>query len=643
MNPTRNIPHRLDTAEPAPENLGAIRWLLEWFVFAGAWLVAAGWVLSAVRRLGAPGYVAAFIGFAAAGFLAVRAGLLLPAPTFVRRQFRWPRRWIVRLFACLLLATLVGAATHRISHFDTLSYRVPRILQYLAEGRWHWIHTTEFRMNAVSPGIEWLWTPVFAFGATERWVNGLGSLYYLFLPGLLFGVWRQSGVAARTAWWWCWVLPAGYCYAMQAGGPAVDLPGSIYTLAALDFALRAWRRRSWRHLCLSLLAVSLMGTLRLMCLPLGLVWILPALAAWVRRRPPMLMAAGTGALALACSFLPGGYFNIQLAGSFRGIPNDAYPAIKHPLIAIIPNFVWFLFQNIVPPVFPWFERWNRWAHSVTVAMGERFEGLPFWGTVERGASEQNAGLGCTVFLFFVVSAVWARRHNSAVKTSRPALLLWTWVTPWIALAVFAAEMGLAQSGRYLASYYPLLLTPFLARPGFQSLVRRPSWQRWAGAMVAVTLGLVVFSRQRPVWPLYPLIQTAARLAPGNHAIQKVKEAFARTDRTSFIEFFARNVPATEAGIGYYSAAGTSELDLAGTSYHRRVWLIDGKESADWLRERHIRFVVFEEWNPSHPDQPTRSADWLKRIGDGQEIARQTFPYSNSGQADIVVLQIRFKP
>ena len=643
MNPTRNIPHRLDAPEPTPENLGAIRWLLEWFVFAGAWLVAAGWMLSAFRRLDAPGYGAAFLGFVAAGFLAVRAGLLLPLPAFARRQFRWPRRWIARLFAGLLLATLVGAATHRISHYDTLSYRVPRILQYLAEGRWHWIRTTEFRMNAVSPGIEWLWTPVFALGATERWVNVLGSVYYLFLPGLLFGVWRQSGVAARTAWWWCWILPAGYCYAMQAGGPAVDLPGSIYTLAAMDFALRAWRRRSWRHLCLSLLAVSLMGTLRLMCLPLGLVWILPALAAWIRRRPPVLVAAGTGALALACSFLPGGYFNVKLAGSFRGIPTDAYPAIKHPLIAIIPNFVWFLFQNIVPPVFPWYERWNRWAHSVTAAMGERFEGLPFWGTVERGASEQNAGLGCTVFLFFVVSAVLALRYKSEVKTCRPALFLWIWTTPWIALAVFAAEMGLAQSGRYLASYYPLLLTPFLAGPGFQSLVRRHAWQRWAGAMVAVTLGLVVFSRQRPVWPLYPLIQAAARLAPGNHTIRKVEEAFARTDRTGLIEFLARNLPATETTAGYYAAAGTGELDLAGDTYRRRVRLIDGTESADWLRERNLRFVLFEEWNPRDADHPTSGLDWLKRVGGGREIARLTLPYATGSKADVLLLQLDPKP
>ncbi len=387
MNPSLSLADRPAVAEPASENLGAIRWLLEWFVFAGAWLVAAGWILSAVRHLGAPGYVAVFVGFVAAGFVAVRVGLLLPAPTFVRRQFRWPRRWLARLFVCLLLTTVVGAATHLISHYDTLSYRVPRILQYLSEGRWHWIHTADFRMNTVSPGIEWLWTPLFAFGVTERLVNVLGSVYFLFLPGLLFGVWVQSGVASRTAWWWCWLLPAGYCYAMQAGGPAVDLPGSVYTLAALDFALRAWRRRSWRHLCLSILAVSLMGTMRLMCLPLGLVWILPALAAWVRRRPPMPVAVGTGVLALACSFLPGGYFNVTLAGSFRGIPTDAYPAIKHPLIAIVPNFAWFLFQNIVPPVFPWFERWNRWANSVTAAMGERFEGLPLWGTVERAVSE----------------------------------------------------------------------------------------------------------------------------------------------------------------------------------------------------------------------------------------------------------------
>ncbi len=632
-------------AGPAREPVGTIRWLLEWFVVLSAWLVASGWILSAVGRLNRWGYILVFVAFGAAAFAAIRSGLLRSAPDPWRPRFRWPRQGVVRLFVCLLLATLVGAVSQRISHFDTLSYRLPRVLQYLGENRWHWIRTSEFRMNAVAPGIEWIWTPIFAFKAPEHLVNALGSLYYLFLPGLVFGVWVQSGVSPRTAWWWCWILPAGYCYAMQAGGPAVDLPGTIYTLAAVDFALRAWRRRSWRHLCLSILAVSLMGTLRLMCLPLALVWVVPAMGSLFRhRRPPGWVLAGTTALALVCSFIPGGYFNVRFAGSFRGIPTEAYPAIQHPLLVIIPNLVWYVFQNLVPPFFPWHQEWNHWANRVTAAMGDRFAGLPFWGTVERGASEQNAGLGFTVFVFVLVSIGLAWRYRSPTARARSPMNLWLWGTAWFALVVFASQIGLAQSGRYLASYYPLLLAPFLACSGFEALVRRRSWQRWATLVVALSLGLIVVSRQRPVWPVFPLVKALAHRMPGNRLVHKVEESFDRAAlRPVMRDFIAHNLPATEITVGYYALSGTAELDLSGEDYARRVWRMDGSENADWFRSRNIRHVLFEEWNPITPDHPTSSRQWLDKMGGGRELDRLSLPYGSGEHADIVLLDLGPKP
>ena len=621
-----------------------MRWLLEWFIVLSAWLAAGGWVLSAARQVNTIGYIVWLLAFTGVGCAAVRSGLLSACPIVWRQHFRWPGRWPARLFACVLLATLAGALSQRIAHFDALSYRIPRILQYLAENRWHWIRTTEFRMNAVAPGIEWLWAPIFAVGAPERLVNVLGSLYYLFLPGLLFGTWVQSGVSARTAWWWCWILPAGYCYAMQSGGPAVDLPGTIYTLAAIDFALRAWHRRSWRHLCLSILAASLMGTLRLMCLPLGLVWVAPALLSFVRRSPPLAASLGTAALALACSMIPGAYFNIKYAGSFRGIPTDAYPAIKHPLLAIIPNLAWFVIQNLVPPFFPWYKEWNKWANNITASMGDNFAGLPFWGTVERGASEQNAGLGCTVFIFTLVSIWLARRYRKGRIVQVPGMIRWIWVTPWIALVVFAAQIGLAQSGRYLASYYPLLLTPFLASPGFGLLISRRWWQRGAAAVMAITLGLVIISRQRPVWPVYQIVKTTVRLLPANQAAQKIEASFDRLhDRDQLRAMISTHLPSSASNVGYIAVAGSSDLDLAGPFHKRRVWRMDGSESQDWLRSRGIRYVMFEEWNPAAPDHPTSSREWLQHTGGGTELARFSATYSMGDHADIVLLDLGATP
>jgi hypothetical protein len=614
--------------------------LLEWFVVFSAWLTAGGWLLSAVHRLNTIGYLVWLAMFGLVAFAAVRGGLLWTRPAVRMRQFRWPRRWAPRLFACLLFLTLGGGLSHEISHFDALSYRIPRILQYLGENRWHWINTPEFRMNTVAAGIEWLWTPIFALRGSERLVNVLGSFYYLLLPGLLYSVWIRSGVSRRTAWWWAWIVPAGYCYAMQAGGPAVDLPGTIYTLAGIDFALRAWYGRSWRHLCLSVIAVSLMGTMRLMCLPLGLVWVGPVVLSLLRQRPPILASLGTAALGLACSFLPGGYFNIKYAGSFRGIPLDAYPPIKHPMIAILANFAWYIIQNLVPPVFPWSAQWNRLVERINTSLGDSLSGLPYWGTVERGASEQNAGLGCTIFLLALISVAYAYRHRPKGGAQHSRLDLWLWITPWMALVVFAAQLGLAQSARYLASYYPLLLTPVLASAGFVNLVKRAWWQRAALAVIAVSVVLVLLSRQRPLWPIYPLLKTAALRLPGNQALQKVVLSYDRLrGRRQVREFLESRIPSGETAVGYYAIAGCSDLELVGSSYERRLWRIDATESSAWLRSRHVRYVLFEEWNPKAPEHPTSSREWVQRVGGGTELGRFTSSYSMSDHAETVLYDL----
>src|SRR5208283_5248847 len=114
--------------------------VLLWVWFC-AWLNCAGWTLSALHELNAAGYtIALSIGFVGLWLWRKKSsGLLLPRVHWgkLRRRFRRPFP-----LAFLILAAMAfgGSALHAPTNYDGLTYRVPRILHWLAEDRWHWIH-----------------------------------------------------------------------------------------------------------------------------------------------------------------------------------------------------------------------------------------------------------------------------------------------------------------------------------------------------------------------------------------------------------------------------------------------------------------------------------------------------------------------
>src|SRR5204863_6928724 len=109
----------------------------------------------------------------------------------------------------------------------------------------------------------------------ERWLFLVNLFSFALLPGLIFSVFTRLGVRPRVAWWWMWLVPGGYCYAMQAGSLATDAYAAVYALAAVGFALRCRDTRSAQDLWLSLLSAALLtATKQTNLLLLGL-WILP--------------------------------------------------------------------------------------------------------------------------------------------------------------------------------------------------------------------------------------------------------------------------------------------------------------------------------------------------------------------------------
>jgi uncharacterized membrane protein YqaE (UPF0057 family) len=269
-------------------------------------LNCAGWGLSAIHELNAGGYAAVLLA-GLAGWLVWRgkAGWrtpIRPRWAVLRRRFRRP---FPLAFLILTALAFLGGVIHAPSNYDGLTYRLPRVLHWLAAGQWHWIHTIFPRVNARACGIEWVSAPLMALTRTDRLLFLINVVSFLLLPGLVYSVFTRLGVRRRVAWHWMWVAPTGYCYLVQAGSVANDLFGAPFALAAVDFALRARRSQAPRDFFASVIAAALMTSAKTSDLPLLLPWGLAILPSWRLgfRRPlglaaVVLIAVGAGITAM---------------------------------------------------------------------------------------------------------------------------------------------------------------------------------------------------------------------------------------------------------------------------------------------------------------------------------------------------------
>ena len=176
-----------------------------WILFS-AYCSCAGWVLSAFHQLHPTGYAVAFL-LGAVAYCAVRWGnksfrhpaALIPHPTARRLRRRFGRAFPLGFLVLASLAIL-GGVLNAPSNYDALTYRIPRVLHWLAAGQWHWIYTGFQRVNTRACGIEWLSAPLIALTRTERWLFVINAASFLLLPGLVFSVFCRGGVRPRAAW-----------------------------------------------------------------------------------------------------------------------------------------------------------------------------------------------------------------------------------------------------------------------------------------------------------------------------------------------------------------------------------------------------------------------------------------------------------
>jgi hypothetical protein len=503
-----------------PRYCAKTSWLLAGWLLLCAFLNCAGWLLSALHQLNRAGYLLSFaLGAVALFFLLWRCRVPLRPPPLnshrLRRRFSKP---FPAVFLVLAALALLGGLLHAPANYDALAYREPRVLHWLAAQQWHWIHTFFQRLNVRACGFEWLSAPVMLFTRTDRLVFVFNFISFLFMPGLVFGLFTRLGIAPRTAWHWMWLFPTGYCFLLQAGSIANDSIAAVFAAAAMDLALRARASRSVGQFWLSCLAAALLTGTKSSNIPLLMPWAIAIFPAVPLVRHHLIATLGVAVVAVSSSFLPVAILNWEHCGDWSGqAAEQALFRKDYPMLHVAQNTALIVLQNVVPPVFPMAGVWNRGVTnlippSLDTKLTTIFEPGAAHLNLPEMQTEETAGLGfgLSVMLFLTVCAT-AFVPRSSAAPARPlrsklflaALMGGAWLAPLPLLTV----SGATTPARYLTPEYAWMIPVFLLRQSGDWTMRN-AWWRHAGMVVFAIAGmLVVISPARPLWPANYVLST----------------------------------------------------------------------------------------------------------------------------------------
>ena len=599
-------------------------WVMVCALFNGA-----GWVLSAVGHLNPIGY-GVVIGLAVAGSVGWWCRVQPQFRIGVRaRRFR---RTFPLAFALLAALALAGAILHAPNNYDALAYRTPRVLHWLVEGEWHWIHTEFQRLNTRGCGIEWVTAQLLLLTGTDRFFFVINVISFLLLPGLCYSVLNRLGVRQRVAWHWMWVFPAGYCYLLQAGSIGNDLFGATMALAAVDFALRAAGERSNAAAWLSILAAALMtagkGFNLLLLLPWGLA-ILPATGVLLRRPLATLLAGG---VALGISLLPTALLNARHCGDWKGI--NAEPvnlATGEPVLHLGVNSALMVLHNLNPTINPFAGVWNGWMQRMipvewALKLSTQFEPSGAEFKLGEMQMEEAAGLGIGVSLLLIPVLIgrirprWRAWREWPVRLIRPANLIPAG-TVFVTLYFFT-QSGLACPARYLAPSYVMLLAPVLRLPRASELVRRPWWRHLARLGFIIAALLVIVTPSRPLWPAQTLLRAMHAESTSSAMLRRIWTVYSvyggRADGFAPV----RAILSPDVKVLGMVTFDDPETSLWRPFGSRRIIHVTHTDDAQSLRCQGIQQVLVSEYILT--SQATTLQQWLARF-DAEVLTSLEFP------------------
>ncbi len=575
-----------------------------WILFSTL-LVSSGWTLSALHQLNLIGCVFVF-GLASAIFALWRGTPSQPGGNWRQSAYKFChhfKRFAPFLFLAFALLTLIGGLLYAPSNGSSTAYRIPRVMNWLAVGHWHWIHTLDIRMNIAGCGMEWFFAPLILLTRSDDLLFLPNWFSFLLLPGLIFSVFVRLRISPRVAWWWMWLLPSGWCFIMQAGSTINDSFAAVYALAAVDLALRARKNQNIGDVWLSMLSAALATGVKqsdvLLALP-ALIALTPNIRLLFKRT--VLSSVIMGLCVLVSAF-PTIVFNLKNTRNWAGVGGASWgnAELPSPFWGLIGNAFCMTAQNLKPPVFPFSRAWNAaMKHFLETPFGRHFTGFEDFGRLSFGVGESAAALGVGLVFLVLISILAARYHRRKIKTSETAkspdlllnLLKWT---PWAMLLAFMAKIGTFENGRQFASYYILLFPSLLSSPGQFILVRQRWWKGVALMIMVVAAGLLLISRDRPLFPSQTGVSWLMAKYPDSKFVSNISRTYSEVPAYAEQQMYLRKIlPQGESVIGYATwddgAAGDSLWMPYGV---RRVEYVLPDDTSKQLGRDGIHYVVVE--------------------------------------------------
>ncbi len=490
--------------------------LIVGFVWWGAVFSMSGWVLSFFRILTPISYGLV---------LAILAGITFflfkdrPWSVFFRRTLKRLRRPLPSVFAVTGCLVLVGALLYAPSNYDALTYRIPRIMQWLSQDGWLWISTANPRQNYSGVGQEWLLAPILALTKTDQLLFLPNFVCFLFLPSVFFRIFRSLGCSGRVAAFWMWIFPFAPVYLLQAGGMANDLLGSFWFLASL--ALLPARTLGRGFAGSSMLSVALSTAVKASNLVLLLPWLVKFFWESLRERNLWRPALATAPLALLVSFAPIACLNIRHTGDWSGDPwNEGAMKARQPLPTLVGNASLVTAVNLQQPINLGTSRFfGSLAPLIPPGIKETvLKAYPRW-TLPRDefSIEENAGWGWPIALLLILSAA---AGAFSFKNIRGYLCLAGWISAVVMMAKLASE----AMPRLLSPLYPLLLLPLGTGPG------KPSSMFRRAVFFALCLMLLplILAPSRPLLPWNQIGRWIKSINPSSNwpdRITQVEDAY----------------------------------------------------------------------------------------------------------------------
>lgn len=581
----------------------AVDWLALWLLVS-AWCTLSGWLLSSLGMLNRLGYgILLFLFLGLLGFYHEPLGLIRPD----HRTFRLPpsfrRNWLPKAWLFLAFLAFLGALIYHPNNYDYLAYRFPRVLHWSWEQQWHWIATPTKRMNVAATGFEWLMVPIFVFFQTDRLFFLINTVSFFLLPGVIFAVFHRLGVSKRIAWWWMWVLPCGFCYALQAGSVSNDLFATVYLLASFFYLLRLNEENSApaRNFFFSCLAMALATGAKASNLPLMLPWVI-ALAFQgnqvLKIRPVIL--AGTFFLAALISFLTTALWNIHYTGTYTGDPHDeSMMQQPDPIGGLVGNSFFIGLQNLKPPLWPsevpltdlipgsFFDYLTRTYPRLHYATG-----------LDQIQLEESAGvgLGISACVFLMVALrLWAGLAKPHLVHRPKWKSFPIFLGTGIALLVLVIKLCNEGMPRLITPYYPFLILGILVLIALDGRVIRFRICHFFAAVAAImAIVLIVISPARPLFPVQWAVKVIARISPSR--VERVERVYgvygSRYDAMKEVRLL---LPDSEKSVGFIQTGDVMEATLWRPYGSRRIVDVTPDETLDQLKNDHIHLVIVGDY------------------------------------------------